>query len=180
MASSSASRRYAQAVLDIAQQKGTLGQWQRDLEALQQITADPRLNAFLLNPRYDFGTKRRILADRLDQAVGGEAVNLILLLIQRNRLELLPGIVEEYRRLSNERLGITDATVTTAVELDDAERRQVAEQLAKITGKQVNIRTEVDPAIMGGLIARVGEQVIDGSTRTRLLALKRSLAGVAR
>lgn len=180
MASSSASRRYAQAVLDIAVDTGRLAEWQRDLTSLKTITADPRLNDFLLNPRYDFATKRRLLADRLDQAVGQEAVNLALLLIQRGRLELLPGIVEEYRRLSNERLGIADAIVVTAIEMDVEERQRISQQLQAMTGKQINLTTEVDPSIIGGLVVRVGEQVIDGSTRARLTALKRSLAGAAR
>lgn len=180
MASSSASRRYAQAILDIAGEQGRLPEWQRDLETLQRVTSDSRLQDFLRSPRFDFNTKRRLLVDRLDSAVSKEALNLMLLLIQRNRVELLPDIVEDYRRLSNEKLGIADAVVTTAVELDESERRLVTAQLEALTGKKINLTTTVDPSIMGGLIARIGEQIIDGSTRTRLLALKRSLVGVAR
>jgi F-type H+-transporting ATPase subunit delta len=80
----------------------------------------------------------------------------------------------------DDRRGIAHATVTTAVALSDEERRAVTGKLSSITGKQVDITSVVDESIIGGVVARIGDQLIDGSTRTRLLALKRRLEGVAR
>ena len=80
----------------------------------------------------------------------------------------------------DERLNIAHATVTTAVPLADDERAAVAAKLSSLTGKQVDVTSVVDESIIGGVIARVCDQLIDGSTRSRLVALKRRLAGSAR
>ncbi|MHB8377115.1 MAG: F0F1 ATP synthase subunit delta, partial [Dehalococcoidia bacterium] len=80
----------------------------------------------------------------------------------------------------DERRGIAHALVTTAVPLSDDERGAVAARLSAITGKTVDVVPVVDPAIIGGVVARIGDQLIDGSTRTRLKALRRSLEGAAR
>jgi F-type H+-transporting ATPase subunit delta len=77
-------------------------------------------------------------------------------------------------------LNLAHAIVTTAVPLADDERSAIAARLSAMTGKQVDVTSVVDEAIIGGVVARIGDQLIDGSTRTRLLALKRRLEGAAR
>ena len=99
------------------------------------------------------------------------AMNLLLLLLKRHRLALLPRILETYQELYNKEKGIVVADVTAAVPLDEAHRQQVADQLSRITGKTIELRMHTDPRILGGLITRIGDELIDASVATRLAEL---------
>ena len=98
------------------------------------------------------------------------------LLIAKGRITLLPEVAQQFERLLNQAQNVVVAEVTTAIPLDAAEEARVAQQLSGMTGKEVRIQTRVDPTIQGGLIARIGDRVIDGSVRTRLAMLRRELA----
>src|SRR5581483_7120960 len=108
------------------------------------------------------------------------AMNLVRLLVTRDKVGLMPEIQRIYQEMADDRARIAHATVTTAVPLSDDEKRAVAQRLSTITGKHVDITPVVDESILGGVIARIGDQLIDGRTRTKLVALKRSLEGAAR
>jgi F-type H+-transporting ATPase subunit delta len=97
--------------------------------------------------------------------------------VEKGRIELAQQVRDEYQRLLDERRGIAQATVFTAVPLSDDERRAVAQRLQKLTGKEIVLDAQVDPDVLGGLVARIGDRLIDGSTRGRLLALRQSLVG---
>jgi F-type H+-transporting ATPase subunit delta len=106
--------------------------------------------------------------------------NFVHILVNRDRLPEVPGIVDALRELINVQRGIVTADVTTAVPLDAELERVVAERLATHLGRtpdKVMIRSRVDPAIIGGVVARVGDQVIDDSVRGRIERLRRTLAG---
>ena len=107
-------------------------------------------------------------------------MNLVRVLNERNKLMLARGIQTAFQEMVDERLGIAHATVTTAVQLSDEERNAIAAKLSSMTGKRVDVTAVVDESIIAGVIARIGDQLIDGSTRTRLIALKRRLEGVAK
>ena len=89
-------------------------------------------------------------------------------------------IADEYQRLLNAYRGIDEAEVLTAVPLDDGDKQRLAERLGAVVGKKVIIKAEVDSSLIGGVVARIGGKLIDGSTRSRLEALKKELSGVAR
>jgi F-type H+-transporting ATPase subunit delta len=108
------------------------------------------------------------------------AVNLVRLLNQKNRLELLPQIAERFQELLDEQRGIAHVQVLTAVEMSGDERDALARRLSILTGKQVDIQTFVEPEILGGLVVRIGDRLIDGSSKSKLLTLKRQLAGATR
>ncbi len=174
-----AARRYAQAVFALAEEKGTFDEWLEDLEALAAAFSEPLVARTL--------SSQRIPADRKEALIRQAAPdlrplswNLVRLLIRKNRLRLLPQIAEALRELVDERRGVAKAIVTTAVPLDDSDRQRIAERLSAITGKQVVVEPRVDESIMGGLIARIGDRLIDGSTRTKLLALRAALEGKER
>lgn len=177
MAQSSSARRYAKAAFDIAASQNRFDTWLEDLKVLLQHLESGAFRAELESVRIPFASKKQML----EQAFGGRidplVLNLALLLAQRSRIGVLPEVVAEFQRLLNERRGIAEADVTTAVPMSEAEQADVKAKLTEITGKQIVLRTKVDPEIIGGLIARIGDQVIDGSARTRLLALRRRLAG---
>ena len=89
---------------------------------------------------------------------------------------MVSDIADEYQRLLDSHRGIEPAEVTTAVPLDDEDRQRLTEQLSTITGKSVMIKAKVDPSVLGGIMARIGGKLLDGSTRSKLAALKRELA----
>jgi len=169
-------RRYAQAVFEIALARKELDRWQSDLEKIARLSEDARLIAFLESPKFHFDDKARLLAERLAD-INPLALNLAYLLVTRGRLSVVGDIAEEYqRRLDNYR-GIASAEVTTAVPLDDKDKQRLAEHLGAVVGKKVVLKTEVDAGLIGGIIARVGGKLLDGSIRSKLEALKRELVG---
>jgi F-type H+-transporting ATPase subunit delta len=104
----------------------------------------------------------------------------VRLLGSKGRLALIPQIAERFQELFDEERGIAHAQVVTAVAMSDAERDALTKRLSELTGKQVDVKAFVEPEILGGLVARIGDRLIDGSARTKLLALKRQLAGSMR
>ncbi|MCS6801548.1 MAG: ATP synthase F1 subunit delta [Chloroflexota bacterium] len=176
MADLTVARRYAQAIFSLAKDQNRFDEWDAELTTIAEALQQPELRAALESVRAPFAAKRELIQSVFAETVSPLAKNFLLLLVQRGRLQLLDDIIAFYRRLVDEERGIARARVTTAVPLDESERERVAQRLAAITGKQIRLETAVDPTILGGLIARIGDKLIDGSTRTRLLALRQRLA----
>jgi F-type H+-transporting ATPase subunit delta len=172
-----AARRYAQAVFDLARDNKTLDKWLSDLQTLNRLFGTPAAVRVLEDPDLKESDQQRILGEQLpDNAVGDLARNLLLLLVKRKRLALLPRILEAYQELYNKEKGIVIAQVTSAIPLDEAHRKRVAEELSKVTGKSVQLDLRQDPSILGGLVARIGDELIDASVATRLADLSERLA----
>ena len=167
--------RYAQAVFQIAVESGELDQWQQDLTTLAIAFEDADLSGFLEAPQVPTTSKIDAINQSLANSVGPLALNLVSLLASRDAVGLIPGITEEYGRLLDAHRGIERAEVVAAVALDDAQRDRVAQLLEGVTGKEVRLTAYVEPDILGGLIARVSDRVIDGSLRTRLDEMRRSI-----
>lgn len=175
----SAPRRYARAAFELAHEQGQEDQWLPQLDLAATTLSDPALVAALLDSELPFEQKQGIV-DQLLPGLQPLVRNLVYVLIQRQRIDQLPAVRDEFRRLLNEERGIAMAVVTTAVPVDAAEQARIQQELATRTGKQLEIEMRVDPQIIGGLTARIGDTIIDGSTRGRLIALRRRLAGAAR
>lgn len=170
-----AAKRYAQAVFDLAKERGTLDAWQADLDALAQAMSDPLAAVFFADPAVAEERKRAVL----DTALAGsqpEARKLARLLLERNRLAEAPRIADLYRDLVRDERGIAVAEVTTADPLPPGAEAMVRERLQALVGKQIELRPAVDPSIIGGLVARVGDRVIDGSVVSQLRKLRARLA----
>ena len=181
MASSAVSaRRYAEAVFALAVEGTAASQWSGDLRVIAEFTGEPDVAGILGSTRVPREQKLRLVEAGLKSNVGPLAMNLVRLLNERSKLGIAREIQTTFQEMLDERQGIAHATVTTAVALSDDERRAVATKLSSLTGKQVDVTSVVDESIIGGLIARIGDQLIDGSTRSRLIALKRKLEGAAR
>lgn len=170
-----AAKRYAEAAFEIAREQGKEEEWAQGLRLLAALSADPQAQAFLESARVPLEGKLE-LAERALEGAEPLVLNLARLLIQRGRISLGPQIAEAFQELWDESRGIAHAVVTTAVPLSDEEREAVARKLREITGKEVVLETRVDEGIIGGLVARIGDRLIDGSTRSKLLALKHKLA----
>ena len=174
-----AAKRYAQAVFDIARERDELDRWAGDLQVITDLVAQSGVLDVLANSRVPSDTKERLLRAGLAD-LSPLALNLAHLLVEKGRIALAEQVQAEYQRLLDEHRGVAQATVVTAVSLSEDERRAVAQRLQELTGKEIVLETQVDPEILGGLVARIGDRVIDGSTRGRLLALRQSLIGEQR
>jgi F-type H+-transporting ATPase subunit delta len=165
----------------MALEQKDLNRWQSDLRKVATIMKDSALSSLITNPRITGEEKVQNLKQRLGD-VNPQAIKLILLLSAKNKLAVIDDIAEEYQAQVDKYRGIEGteiAEVTTAVPLDDDYQLKVAQRITEIIGKPVLLKPKVDPAIIGGIIIRVGDKLIDGSIRSKLAALKKDLGGVA-
>ena len=174
-----AAKRYARAAFEVALDHRALDRWSDDLQLIAAVADDAEALAFLGNTKVPLVQRYRLLESTL-KGIDPLAMNLARLLVAKGRAGLAPQIAEAYLGLVDEHRGIAHATVVTAVPLSDTERKAVESRLGEVSGKQVIAHLEVDPEIVGGLVARIGDKVIDGSTHGKLLALRQSLAGQER
>ena len=173
-------RRYAEAIFELASQSNTLDNWRADLRTITEFVSDGDVSRLLASSRVPRADKIKLLRAGLEKAVSPLAWNLVQLLEQRGKAPLAPAILDAFQGMVDDSRNVAHAVVTTAVPLADDEKAAIASRLSSITGKQVDVTSVVDEAIIGGMVARIGDQLIDGSTRSRLVALKRRLEGVAR
>jgi len=172
-------RRYSQAVFEMALETEELDRWQSDLKKIVSIVGEAAFMALLESPKFHFDDKARLLSERLE-GINPGALNLVLLLVTRGRLGIIGDIADEYQRLLNSYRGIEQAEVITAISLGDVEKLKLAEHLGAIVGKKVALKCEVDSRLIGGIVARIGGKLLDGSTRSKLAALKRELVSAGR
>ncbi len=171
----STARRYAEAALSIAERDGSLDDWVNALETAAARLDHAQVMRVLGDPAVAYEDRRRVAEAILGEAVTGGPRNLVLLLVRRNRIELLPRVAAELRRLWEQRQGIVHAVVTSAAPLSDAETEAVRARLAALTGDQVEVELQVDPSLLGGVLVRMGDRLIDGSVRGRLERLRARL-----
>ena len=172
-------RRYAQAVFEIALEKKELERWQSDLQKIASTVGDVAFLAALESPKIKFDDKIKFVSERLSD-ISPLALNLVRLLITRAGIGMIGAIAEEYRRLLDSYRGIETAEVITAIPLDAEDMQKLTKNLGALVGKKVVLKSEVDPGVIGGFVARVGGKLLDGSTRSKLAALRRELVGAER
>jgi len=175
----SAARRYAEAAFEVASRDDALDAWRRDLNTAGAIVADERVGRALANPSIPLETRTATAKATFGQLVAPNVLNLIDLMLRRGRIEELPRLAAEFRRLDDERQGITRATVTSALPLTPDELRALTERLEQSTGGRVELDTQTDPALLGGLVVLLGDRLIDGSVRSRLERLRNQLVSGA-
>ena len=168
-------KRYAQAVFEIALESNKLEEWRSDLGKIAQLMGDAEFAVLVENPRLPTNLKEELAQEKLGK-INLLALNLVYLLMAKGRLKHADQIANEYGRLLDAHYGITHAEVTTAIPLNDTDKQRLSHQLDTIVGKKVSVNLQIDPDILGGFIARIGDSLIDGSIRNRLNELKKSLA----
>lgn len=168
-------RRYAEAVFEIGVQQETIDRWHDDLGTLAEYLGNRRLAFILKEPKIPYTRKEAIVRDLLSGKVQREALNLALLLVERGLAELAPTIRDAFETLYNDYRGQANAQITTAIPLDDTLRAQITSELSQLTGKRILLQEKVDPSILGGAIARVGDTLIDGSLKRRFQLLRQNI-----
>ena len=174
----SAPRRYAEAAFDIALRDGTVEAWRSELDKAAAALDVAELREVLANPALPMQERAEVV-NRVFADLSAPTRNLVLLLLRRRRIEQLPRVAAEFRRLDDQRNGIVHAGATSAAPLGDAEIRAITARLEQLTGGQVALETSVDPDLLGGLVVRIGDRLIDGSVRGRLERLRNQLASGA-
>jgi F-type H+-transporting ATPase subunit delta len=159
----------AEEALDVVEDE--LFRFARALEGQRQ------LREALTDPALPAERKRDVLADVLGDRVNPHTVNLLGFLVEQGRARDLPAIVDELVAMAAERRQAAVAEVRTAVPLDGEHRERLAEALGRATGKKVELKVVVDPSVVGGVVARVGDQVIDGTIRRRLELARERMTG---
>ncbi len=167
-------KRYAQAIFEIARERNELDEWRSDLRRIAEAMRDPQLVAFLESPKIRFSDKAELLGTQLE-GLTPRAMNLTYFLVAKGRVGIADPIRTEYEHLVDAYYGIEHAEVTTAIPLGPEDKEMLTSQLAAIVDKKVVLSTEVDPDIIGGIIARIGGKLIDGSTRSKLANLRKGL-----
>ncbi len=167
--------RYAQAAFEIASQRDELDAWHKDLKLLARLAAETKVLAFMEDPKIRFETKAGLLKEHLD-GTNPLVLNLAYLLIAAGRLDMMGEITAGFERRLMDKRGVERAEVTTAVPLSEDDKARLAKKLSDIVGKKIVLETRVEPGLISGMIARIGDKLIDGSTASGLTALKRQLS----
>jgi F-type H+-transporting ATPase subunit delta len=173
----SVARRYARALFGIGIDAGNFEALGHEIDELSSLLAgSPELRNALENPVFRPEEKRAVLEQILPRVTPtAEVRRFVLLLLERRRLVMLPAIARAYRDLADAHAGRVRAKVTSAEPLSPAALEGIRRALGQRTGKQVLVEAEVDPDLIGGVIARVGDLVLDGSVRTQLAELREKL-----
>jgi len=171
----SSGKRYAQALFELALERGEPENCRNSLNQAADTVADGRLMDILENPRLPFEVKKAILSELLG-AMEPLVANLTSLLMTRGRLRTLGDIAKHYERLVDRHHGILRAEVLTAVPLNDEERERFSTLFSELVEHTVIIDSRVDPSILGGFRARIGDVLIDGSIRNALESLRKRLS----
>ncbi|SHE73394.1 ATP synthase F1 subcomplex delta subunit [Modicisalibacter ilicicola DSM 19980] len=174
---STVARPYAKATFELALAKKKLATWSDMLKLAAQVAANEDMQSSILgNPRLSDKEKADAIIDVCGKALDEEGRNLVRTLAQRNRLMALPDIAEQFELLKAQQEKRMDVTIVSAFPLDDKQEDKLASALAKRLNQEISITTQVDSALLGGVILRAGDTVIDGSVRGRLARLRDALS----
>jgi F-type H+-transporting ATPase subunit delta len=170
-----AGRRYAEAAFELATRDGTVDAWQRELAFAAGLARDARVARAVDSPAVDFARRRKAVERLLGGYVSRQVLNLALLLAKRGRFSIMPSVGAEYDALVRKSRGIVAATVTTPAALSAGEVAAVRARVEQLAGTAVELGTETDPSLIGGLTVRIGDRLIDASVRGRLERLRERL-----
>jgi F-type H+-transporting ATPase subunit delta len=172
--------RYAASLFEVAQESNALDATLRDLDAFAALLGDSDdLMRLARSPMFSAQDQGRAIAAVLAKAgIGGIVANTLRLMARNRRLFAAPEIAGEFRKLLAAHRGETVAEVTSAQALSAAQLERLREALAAVAGRQVAIRAETDPALIGGMVVKMGSRQIDTSIRTKLSSLKLALKEV--
>jgi F-type H+-transporting ATPase subunit delta len=164
---------YAEALFSVARAEGTLGEVEDELFRFSQtLQGSDELRDALTDPSIPASRRQQIVEDLLGGRASGTTVALVSMVVGTGRARELPTIIRQLVEMSAAEANKEVAEVRSAIPLTDDQRKRLAEALGEATGKQVEVKVVVDPSVMGGIVAQVGDTVIDGSVRTRLDKLK--------
>ena len=174
MSTNAIAKRYAKALVQLGSEAGTVDGFNGELARFSALLSDSReLAAVFGNPAYGIGPKKEILKELVAKlSVSPTVSNMLMILLERGRLSVLPLISESYGAFADELSGTIRPTLSSGLPLDAAQIEEIRGALAKSTGKKVELKVEVDPSLIGGVVTQIGGKVFDGSVRTQLARIQ--------
>ena len=181
MAGNRRAKRYAQAIYELAtavdprQVEKTLDSWAKDLRIIATALADEEIRVFLKHAKVPFDKKVEAIDGALERRVNPLARNLLCVMVSQGTSDMAAEVESEFQGLLDVRRGVERVTVYSAIPLRKRERSRISRYVQVMTNKKVVLEDHVDPAILGGLVLRIGDKLLDGSTRTKLEGLREEL-----
>jgi len=172
---STIARPYAEAVFKLADAQGKLADWSGVLANIAAVAADERIRAAVGDPNLSAAKIAGLFISVLSGKLSGDAENLVRVLAENGRLDVLAEIRTQYEALRNEREGVVEAEIYTAFDLEGAQLADLVARLEKNTGRKVRASVHVDKNLIAGVKVVLGDKVIDGSARAQLGALENAL-----
>jgi F-type H+-transporting ATPase subunit delta len=170
-------RRYAKALLIIGKEDDKAESYKEELDRFSDlIVREKELEQAITNPLYDVGGRKKVLQAIIDKTgVSKVLASFLLLLFDKGRFGFLSDINEFYKKLADELKGVVRASLVSATELSSETVEKIRTTLSKKTGKDIILEVEQDPSLIGGIVSRIGDLVLDGSIKTQLLNMRESL-----
>lgn len=168
-------RNYAEALFEVGERHKAHDAFVAAFAALEAAAAEPQFNAFLESPKIDIEAKRKVLRSALGTRAHPLFLNFVMVLLQKRRQRLLVEIGHAYRSLVDEKSGRLHVQVTLARQPEAVDEQQITDQLSRVLGRTVIPHVTVNRDILGGIIVRYGDRVLDGSLRRRLVSLRSRL-----
>ncbi len=172
-------RRYAKALFSLGKEQNKIEEYSETLSTIAALYAETEAVVdALTNPLYPLEARQKVMAKIAELVKADQIMTSFLnLLLEKKRAAILPDIADVMQAMVDEDQNISHGSVVSAIELDASLQKKIQETLEKITGNKVILETRVDPSIIGGIIAKVGDLVLDGSIKTQLNGLKESIKG---
>lgn len=169
-------RRYAQALFELAREQDQLDAVVADLrQVLETVEGHGGLQAMLRHRRIPPAAKQEVLGQVFAGSVGALTLNFLRVLVEHRREESLAETCRQVIHLADAARGVQEAVVRTAAQLPEAELQALRERLRQVTGKQIVLRQQIDPSLLGGVVVKIGDRVYDGSIRRRLATMRQIL-----
>ncbi len=181
MASSLRAKRYAQAIYEMAttseprQVEKTLDSWAKDLRRISEAVSVEEFRVFLKHAKVPFDRKVEAIHETLGKRVNPLVRNMLCVMVSQRLSDLAPEVESEFQGLLDARRGVERVAVYSAIALRSREKKRIARFVEEMTNKKVVLETHVDEGIIGGLVLRIGDKLLDGSTRTKLEGLREEL-----
>jgi len=173
-------RRYAKALFSLGKEQNKIGEYSEVLAVISELydDSDAAVGDALSNPLYPLDVRQKAMA-KIAESVEADVTltSFLNLLIEKKRADILPDIAHELKVMVEKDQNISHGSIISAIDLDQTLLDKIQATLEKLTGNKVILETQVDPSIIGGIIAKVGDLVLDGSIKTQLNGLKESIKG---
>lgn len=172
---STLARPYAQAIFNLANAENTLKAWSDKLALLKEVAANESMIEIITNPDVSAERIVSLFADICQDGLDEQGINFLKIAAENGRLEIIPQIADSFEAMCAEAEGSIEAQVTSAYAVNATQKKSIAEALKKKFGRDVTITTKTDKSLLGGVIIRAGDIVIDGSVKTQLEKITHSL-----
>lgn len=169
-------RRYSQAFFELGKENNNLEKLEKDLKLVADTISEAAdLKRIVENQLIPSEKKQQIFEKVFKNKIEKISLNFLFLIIQKKREPYLEAIHEEFLKFLDEHFGVEESEITVAIDLEEKEKENIRKKISEIIGKKVRLNVKVNPDIMGGIVVRIGDKVIDGSIKTKLSLLEKKL-----